>query len=218
MLPLFEPLHLKDKTPAATGTWRLVYAHPDDSRFLVKVLRNDGKSARSRSAWYQSRPREGGLLLFSRELREYVAAAANSNGEELPIPRVLGLVETDLGLGLIVEKIFGRDGGLAPKLEARLEDEGFTREIQDKLIALVERINRHRVVLHDFKLPNIVCATDQRAGYRLVLVDGFGESALMPFFSLNASANSRRNWRKYRRLLWRINRRFPARINPAGGD
>jgi hypothetical protein len=186
------------------GTWRWVYQHPRDDRFLVKVLKRDGKDSLARSRWYQRPAREGGYLLFSREIREFIAAEANSNGGPLPIPRIPGFVETDLGLGLIVEKISGRSGKLAPKLVAILRQHGFTPDIQKMLVALTEQINRHRIILHDFKTSNIVCAENDTGQRRLVLVDGFGESALVPIFSLSATANARRNWRKYRRLLWRI--------------
>ena len=202
-------LRLSGETPLATGSWKLVFQHPQDEGLLVKVVRREGNARRSRGAWYKARPREGDLLLFSRELHEFVVAEANPNGRPSPIPRIVGLVETDLGLGLAVEKIRGQTGELAPSLD-RLPTTEITPKIEQMLAALIADINQRRIVLSEFTPGNILIVDAGEQQSRLVLVDGFGDSSLIRLHSLTEFANTRRNLRKYREVLRRLKR--PGRV------
>lgn len=212
MQSLIDPISLKARNPISAGSWKLVYQHPDDARLLIKVIRRDGRVRKLRTAWYQATPREGDILLLARELHEFVVAEANATGGDLPIPRMIGLVQTDLGLGLVVEKICGRDGQRATSLEDKLKETGLTPEIEKMLDGLIAEINRRRIVLGEIKAANILCAEDGQHRVRLVLVDGFGESSLVPLHSISEFANTRRNMRKYRKFIRR------AKVNYRGFD
>lgn len=208
MHSLIEPISLRDQDPVGAGSWKLVYQHPDDERLLVKVMKRDGKVREMRTAWYQATAREGDILLLARELREFVAAEANATGRDLPIPRIIGLAQTDLGLGLVVEKICGRDGQRAMSLEVKLREAGLTPEIEKMLAHLIAEINRHRIVIGEIKAANILFAEDDRQRVRLVLVDGFGETSLIPLHSLSEFANTRRNMQKYRGFIRRVTENY----------
>ncbi|MEX0589872.1 MAG: YrbL family protein [Xanthobacteraceae bacterium] len=197
-------LRLAGQAPLVTGSWKLVFQHPHDEGLLVKVVNREGNVSRSRKTWYKARPREGNLLPFSRELLEFVVAEANSNGRPSPIPRIVGLVETDLGLGLVVEKIRGRTGELATTLIDRLPQTGLTLKIEQMLAALIADINQRRIVLTEFRPRNIVIVDAGKKRSRLMLVDGFGDSSLIGLHSLSKFANTRRNLRKYRKTLRRL--------------
>ena len=198
-------LRLSGETPLARGSWKLVFQHPEDDGLLVKVVRREGNARRSRRAWYKARPREGDFLLFSRELHEFVVAEANSNGRPSPIPKIMGLVETDLGLGLVVEKIRGQTGELAPGLD-RLPKTEITPKIEQMLAELVADINERRIVLSEFTPGNILIVDAGEKQSRLVLVDGFGDSSLIGLYALSRFANTQRNLRKYRQVLRRLKR------------
>ena len=90
-----------------------------------------------------------------RELHEYVALRAR-HPDAAPIARVLGLVETDLGLGLVVERFQGPDGGLAPTLVDLCKEHGqagwilqgaeaLFRELADCHVVMSDAYNRHRL-------------------------------------------------------------------------
>lgn len=205
------PLQLAGQTPLATGNWKFVFQHPHHDEFLVKVMRRDLHAELSRTAWYKTKAREGRYLLFSRELHEFFVAEANSDGSPLPIPKVIGLTDTDLGLGLVVEKLCGRDGALAPTLRSKLFQDGFLPHYEAMLFDLITAINRHRIVLIEFSPVNILFVDDQFGQERLILIDGYGDSSLLPVHSLSERTNSRRNLRKFRRMIRKASRLYPAR-------
>lgn len=207
------PLQLTGQEPLVMGSWRLVYQHPHDKNALIKIMRTDGKAQRARQAWYKAKPREGAYLLFSREFHEFLVSEANSDGRTRPIPRIHGLVETDLGLGMIAERLTDRHGSLAPTLEKKLAETGFTAHYERLLLDLIAEINRRRIVLVEFKLANIVVAEDDAGRERLVLVDGLGDSSLLPLHSLIQSANTRRNLRKYQKTALKARHLYPQKSN-----
>lgn len=203
MMTAREPLRLSGRAPLARGAGRLVFQHPDDETLLVKVVRPDGNIGASRAAWYKLAPREGKLIVFQREMHEFLVATANATSGPLPIPRIYGLIDTDLGPGLLMEKLTGEGGALAPTLRSKLQHAGLTVDHERLLAALIEEVNRHRIVLVEFKVSNIVFVRDSDGAERLMLVDGFGDSSLVPIYSLSRIANRWRNMGKYRKLIRR---------------
>src|SRR3546814_14111780 len=84
----------------------------------------DGQPRRRRR--YKLRRREGGHIYHRRELAEYLAVrVSHGSPHGLPIFALHGLVAADLGLGLLVERLGGRDGHLAPPLRRVIARTGF---------------------------------------------------------------------------------------------
>lgn len=203
-------LQLTGQKPLASGTWRLVFQHPGEKDRLVKVMRADGKVAHARKSWYKIASREGPYLLFLRELHEFVVAKAHSTGPRLPVPHCFGLVDTEFGLGVVVEKLTDRTGALATTLYAKFKEFGVTPHYEKLCFDLVDEINRHRIILVELRLRNIVIVEDEAGKERLMLVDGFGDSSLFPLHAWSEFANTRRNLRKCRKFLRKARVAFPA--------
>jgi hypothetical protein len=204
---LLAPLSLTGQNPVARGESKLVFLHPHDQRLLVKVVNPAGKKARtSRAGWYQATPRVKSLRAFDRELQEFLVAEAHSNGQPNPLARFVGLVKTDLGLGMVVEKICRRDGQLALSLSQLTKQSGVYRKYLGLLAELVGEINRRHIVLGDLSPANILLEESATGESRFVLVDGFGENTLIPIYSLSRFANTQRNLRKHRKLIRRLTR------------
>jgi hypothetical protein len=199
----FEPLRLKDERPFATGAMKMVFHHPHDKRLLVKVIKPSVVERRRvmERNWFKRRRRLQAHIDFVREITQYVSVKSNTNRPILSIQRFVGIVDTDLGLGMVVEKVTGRDGEPAPRLVSLLRRDGFTPEIKNMLEVLIEDLNRNHVVLNELRARNIVYAENESHERRLVLIDGIGEKVLIPLFSFSKFANTRMNMRKYRRLV-----------------
>jgi hypothetical protein len=205
---LFTPLSLSSQNPVARGDSKLVFLHPHEQRLLVKVVYPAGKKARtSRVAWYQARSRIKSLRAFNRELQEFLVAEAHSNGHPNPLARVVGLVKTDLGLGMVVEKICRRDGQLAFTLSRLTREPHVYQKYLGLLAELVGEINRRHIVLGAFSSGNIVLEESATGTSRLVLIDGFGEDSLIPIYSFSKFANTQRNLRKHRKLIQKLIRK-----------
>lgn len=205
-------LRLKQTQPIISGSNRHVFQHPDNEGWLVKVIRTDflgnhlesgtgkyTKNKRGRSYTFQRR--HGVYTSFIRELDEYFAVRARHK-EHIPyIQQVFGIVETDFGLGLVVEKLRGRDGRLASTLISLVRSHGFTGEIRAKFNEYIDAIVRHNIITTDFNPRNIVYGIDEKHGERLVLVDGLGEKALIPVNKFSRYINRRSNLRRSLRAI-----------------
>lgn len=201
---MFQPLQLSDKKPLVTKNKKYIFDHPDDGRLLIKVARREGTYQRWGVKRYYKRWRRGSIYSdFKRSLKEYIFIRANSQRAVPSIQRVFGLVDTDIGLGLVVEKICGPDGTLASTLKSILRERGLTADIRSKLDAFMNDLIGNDIVVNDMGLENIVYADEGGGKCRLVLVDGFGETTLIPIYSLSKSLNRRNTLRRYRRLLQR---------------
>jgi hypothetical protein len=179
-------LRLAGNEPLARGLMRHVYAHPHRDDVLVKVVRADAIEQRFRGArgWLRSRARARQYGVYLRELGEYVALRAREP-VAAPIVRVYGLVETDLGLGQVVERLHGEDGGLAPTLERLVLRHGDAAWIRDGVERLFDDVLAFGVILSDMHVGNIVHGIGADGVPRFTLVDGFGEKNVVPLCSMS---------------------------------
>jgi hypothetical protein len=171
----------------ARGTTKLVYAHPFQSRHLIKVIRPDfiiyaqgcsripgtGKWLR------QSIPLHQRYADFAIEVYEYLNIRSRSDEPVPCIQSIIGFTETDLGLGLVVEKLCDPDGELAPTVASLVMAHGFTEELIALWKVYFEMMLRLNVVSQDWHLSNLVCATDENQRRRIVLIDGLGDRSLL---------------------------------------
>ncbi|WP_426702316.1 YrbL family protein [Rhodanobacter sp. Col0626] len=193
--------HIK---PIASGQHRLVFQHPDVPGSLVKVMRPELVERNSRDEpWYRRLARTGPYRGFVREFNEYLASRHASTGLS-PLARVLGLVETDLGPGLVVEKIASDDGALAPNLDAWIRHHGLTDDMRAALDRLLAQLLEHNVIAADLHAWNLVCEEKPGEPLRLVMIDGFGEKNFIPLRSMSRRNNTARTRSKFRRMLARI--------------
>ena len=208
-------LQLAAREPLAVGHLRYVFQHPGNRNELIKVMRADAVASRwnRKSRWAKRLPRTRHYIGYLRELKEYIAARARSTHGEPPIARMVGLVETDLGLGLVSEKVVGVDGTLAPTLAAVYERRGFTPDLTSALDAFLAGLIDCNVIVGDMHAWNIVYGSDSRGGPRLVMIDGFGEKHAIPISSMSRAINRYRTKRLYRRMIAQL-----VRLVPISGD
>lgn len=208
-------LQLADRAPLAVGHLRYVFQHPGNRNELIKVMRADAVAARwnRKSRWAKRLPRTRHYIGYLRELKEYIAARARST-QEPPIARMVGLIETDLGLGLVSEKVVAADGALAPTLAAVYERRGFTPDLSSALDAFLGGLLDGNVIVGDMHAWNIVYGSDSRGGPRLIMIDGFGEKHAIPISSMSRAVNRYRTKRLYKRMIAQLERLVP--INGEG--
>lgn len=204
-------LALASATPLAVGHLRYVFQHPGRADMLIKIMRADAVAARwnGPGRWHKRLPRTRHYVGYLRELKEYIGAHARAPQVDAPIARMIGVLETDLGLGLVSEKVVGADGALAPTLAAIYERRGFTSELNAALTVFLEGLLNANVIVGDMHAWNIVYGSDSRGGPRLVMIDGFGEKHAIPLSSMSRTINRYRTRRLYRRMLAQLERLVP---------
>ena len=214
-----EFVELKSDTPLTHGRMRLVFRDPRDSTHLIKVIRPDVIDARwgSGAPWFKKRRRYRQYISFIRETEEYIAGCSQG-GAALPFAqKILGFVDTDLGLGLVVEGVMDREGNLAPTLSMLIAARSFGPEQQAALERFITSLIESNLIIADINLNNIVYGYDPRHGERFVMIDGLGLSAALPLKAISRSYNRRSKMRRVKRMRARIERglrRFPV----AGAD
>jgi hypothetical protein len=184
--------------PVALGGECLVYLHPETPGLLIK-LPHEHRSGRP---WYKQPPsRYGKFRQTLRELDEYVAAASRWPQDLDLIERVVGLVDTDRGLGLVVGALHGRDGHLAQTVLHLIKTGAFDADMKAELDRFIARLLDSRLIVHDLKAANIVLAHDAATGSdRFVLIDGIGERLDIPVNWLSQRLNRFNKTRRVRRL------------------
>jgi hypothetical protein len=196
-------LQLSHSRPLALGHQRAVHQHPHDPDLVVKTMRPESVAKRWEGPgnWAHRLARTRHYSGYVREVKEYVAMRVHP-GASPPIVRIVGLVDTDLGLGLVCEKVRGPDGGVAPTLlQSWLDHGGEPPWAAAALEALREDLLRYNVIVGDLNAANLVFGSDSAGGPRLVMIDGFGEKNAVPLSSMSRHYNRHVIRRRYRRLL-----------------
>lgn len=200
-------LRLEGAAAIARGGHRTVYPHPDDPGLCVKVLHepwreinrrlNDPlRHLRLRRHFDENR----GELHELTRLRRRLGAQLTTH---FPAPH--GLVDTDLGEGLVVDRVVDFDGRTSLTLKNHLWLHGLEPDCQAALDDFWRFLVAHRVMVRDPQPHNLVV---QRrgggAGLRIVMIDGFGSSDLLPFRAWFAGPAARKLASRRRRTERRI--------------
>jgi hypothetical protein len=217
--PAFALLDLNGLTPVACGAERLVYQHPYDASLLVKVLDSSSRHAyvnlqtmrRLRNRFQ----REGAYRNHIAELSEYVAAQNVAAGRwSVPMARVLGVAQTSLGLGLLVEKISDGNGGLAPTVEQLIAERGLDAALTRQLDFFFDALADNHIILNDISARNIVAGENTEGNSGLFLIDGFGSKQAIPIYACSKTLNRRRIQRKYQKMMYKLQLRASRQLKP----
>lgn len=207
---LLDFIDLAAVTPIAHGNERYIYPHPTDTNLLIKVVNSEGRSLSQKAhrikRWYRRFHRESTYRVFITELSEYISTAVQSSLAQtsLPLARVVGLVDTSMGLGLLVEKIKGEDGKVAPTLAHLMRSEGWDDSWEYPLNQFFRDLADRHVIFNDVGPQNIVFGRNAAGVRSLFLIDGFGSKQAIPVFAWSKRLNRRRLVRKYLKLMTRL--------------
>jgi hypothetical protein len=214
--PATQTLQLSDLEPVARGRMRLVFRHPLDASLLIKVIRPEAIEERwgSGQRWYKKRRRFGQYISFIRECEEYIAGCARHGGS-VPFAQVItAFVDTDYGLGMVMEAAQDSDGNLAPTLRAILSKNAFDATVRAELDEFLRQILESDIVIADMNPANLVRAYTPGKGHRFVLIDGLGVSTILPLKLLSPAFN-RMSKRARIRVLWaKIDRNLARHSTP----
>lgn len=216
--PAVFPLRiaLSEAELVGKGSIRLVYEHPAFPGMLVKVFRPDRITAGGDLVSYREkgrlklRRRLGAHRLTAREFAEYVAFRTRfaAAWNERPVAAMLGVVETDQGLGLVVERLADERGALAPTLASLVKRGQFCETHRSALAAFFRTLEERHVCVGDLHAGNIVWAALAGEAPRFIAVDGTGLRSAIPiqdwFKRINAvqvRKRARRVWAAVDRAL-----------------
>lgn len=205
-------LKLREVEMVAQGHKRFIFSHPTDPALLVKVWKPEVVEERwgGERPWYKTTRRYGQYVSLQREMSEYLALAVKFPDGVPVLQKLAGIVDTDYGIGVIVEKLTGRDGGLAPTLGALADREGVTAPLLEKVDQFRDELLRYGVIVGKLHDKNLVLAV--RGGEeRFVMVDGYGEKAAIPIHTWSPRINAVHTRRRVASLIGKLHKNYGAR-------
>lgn len=190
-------LRLSDKPVIAKGNRQHVYSHPNDPIALVKVPQPgtfDAQGHLPGTSWIGRRFRVATMYNgFLREFRQYLELKARQQepGVVLPICEVHGTIPTDLGLGLVYERISDPDGTLPPTLKEMMAAGRLEPWHLNLLHGFFDALIEHHVVVSNKNPNNIVFQTQGVGRGRFVWIDSFGCKQALPLRKWSKWLNTR---------------------------
>ena len=191
-------LKLAGQNMIAQGNRQYVYEHPSDAGTLLKIPQShtmDEHSNLLTDTWFDRRFRRSTVFKgFLREFRESFELMARHQGGTFPIPvcEVRGVVQTDLGLALLYERISEPDGQLSPSLYDLAVGGKLTQQHLDDLHHHFDLLEKENVVISNKNLRNLVYQTWPDGTGRWVWIDSFGCKQTIPVRRWSRRLNARK--------------------------
>jgi hypothetical protein len=200
---------LRDITPIAQGNKRFVFQHPAGPNLLIKVWKPDVVEERwhGQRPWYKPTRRYGQYVSFQREMSEYLSLAVKFPGGVPVLQKLSGIVDTDYGIGVVVEKLVGRDGGLAPNLSSLARRDGVTPALLEKIDQFRDELLHYGVIIGKLHDKNLVLAV-RDGEERFVMVDGYGEKTAIPIHTWSAWVNAAHTRDRIANLVRTLKRQY----------
>lgn len=207
-----EPLKLGGQTPLAQGTHRALFEVPRAPELLVKVMLErppaeaSVTSGKRLKQWLRTRRRYGRFRFLFREYHYYLRAKleAAETGIKAPVAELRGLIQTDQGIGMLCEKVIGPDGALGPPV-SMLHEDGRLLAYLPMLDDFAQRLFDLNLVANDVNDGNVVLGL-RGEKEAFVLVDGLGDSHLIPLRTWWPWYNHRSLHKRLHKLAARIDR------------
>jgi len=155
-------LTLEKKDFMARGGERECYLHPSDSKKIIKILyKKNGTYAYDGSR--------------NNIEYKYYKFLEKSKIPFLHISKCYEFVETNLGKGLVFDKVCDYDGRTSLSLIESIINNKFNFDIETILLKeLKEYIFDNDILFIDTASNNILCCEYEKAKFRLVIIDGLG--------------------------------------------
>lgn len=191
-------LILKDKEMIAKGNRQYVYEHPNDPGTLLKIPQAhtmDENFNLLSDTWFDRLFRRStGYKGFLREFRESLdLMVRHQRGSSLiPVSEVRGVIQTDLGLALLYERISDPDGTLSPSLHDLAVDKKISQQHVDDLHTYFALLASEHVAINNKNLRNIVYQTWPDGSGRWVWIDSFGCKQTIPLRRWSRKMNARK--------------------------
>lgn len=194
-------LELNDDLIFAEGGRRFCFVHPSDPNRCVKTLSENGDPLKRKkvAVWYKKlRP----LSMFDDNLRELKSFQdLEKKGEAVwrYFPRCYGIKKTSRGDGIVTDLIRDADGQISQTVRQYVKARGKTRELMVALDGFFVFLQTQRLVTRDILDHNLVIQVRKEGVVRVVMIDGFGSSEVLPFSRWFKTVGQRKVARKIAR-------------------
>lgn len=178
------------------GGYKMVFEHPTQADKVIKIMRPERVAADGgfkKHGYFKRNSMQGVYRQFRREIIQYLQLCKNNYAKldyKFPIETPYGLVATNLGLGLVVEKIVA-PVNCVQSLGALVRDKKLEDKHLQALEVFFEDCKKKHVVYGEVNANGIMYTEARNARPEFVLVDGIGEKLLIPVRSWSKKNNDR---------------------------
>lgn len=202
-------INLKESLPLGQGSVKKIYEMPGDSEKIIKIIHPHLVSADGsfkNQGFFKKKGAQGIYRQFRREIIQYLQLCKSSYGTNrfiFPMEVPYGLVETDLGLGLVTEKITAPDGK-GWTLSQLARGSGLEAKHYNALSNFFDECVRLHLVFGEVNIAGIMYTEKRQGKPEFVLVDGIGEKLFFPLRALSPWINSKYIRKVQRRILQQV--------------
>jgi len=182
-----KKIFLERKHFLSKGGERNCYIHPEDELKVVKIVHR------------QERHNEQNKLEY-----KYYNFLQERKISLRYLSKCFGFVDTNLGEGLIFERILDYDGIPSKSFKIYLEKKFFEENLEKKLISdLKNYLFENNILFIDVDLSNVFCKKVSHDEYRLIIIDGLGARRLNWKFHLYLFSQKftkykiKKQWKKF---------------------
>ena len=178
------------------GGYKIIYQHPTEHDKAIKIMNPNRFTADGEWAHLKGFKRthaQGPYKQFRREILQYLQLCKNhyrQNRFQFPVETPYGLVQTNKGLGLVVEKIVSptKQGVTLAKL---CQTHQFTEQHAKALDQFFNDCCELHIVYNDVNIEGIMYTETRSNQPEFVLVDGMGEKLFIPIRAMSKRINAR---------------------------
>ncbi|MFC3153098.1 YrbL family protein [Litoribrevibacter euphylliae] len=195
-------LKLEGLSPVAKGGERDVFVHPENKAWLVKVYHQ---------RFYDVHQKKYPIIMRFRRLKrywslvneliEFIGIREKSSVETKYLQTIVGMVDTDLGIGMIVSAVLSEEGDLAPTLKDLVKNKQYQPMHAEALEALFQWMIDTHIIIRDFSLNNLVWSYQDQC---FVIIDGIGSKATLSLRSFSKSYNQKANKKRVEKFRSRL--------------
>lgn len=197
-----KDLVLCDVSPIAKGGERDVYVHPQNSEWLVKVYHQRFYDVHLKKYPIVMRLRRlKRYWSLVNELIEFIGIRENPNVETKYLQTIIGLIDTDQGVGMIVQAVLSDDDNLAPTLKDLVTSKHYQTVHAEALEALFSWMIDTHIIIRDFSLDNLVWNHKDQC---FVIIDGIGSKATLSLRSFSKAYNKKANQKRVEKFRSRL--------------
>ncbi|RLA82595.1 MAG: hypothetical protein DRG78_06760 [Epsilonproteobacteria bacterium] len=196
-------LELNKENIIAKGGERNCYLHPLDNKKLIKIIHAKGKHGNQN------------------KLEQIYMSYLNKNQIDLShIAKYYGEVDTNIGTGLIYEKIMDYDNKETKSLRYYVAKNQLPNNIDNLIDNLKLYLEKNNILFVDNGLINIFCQKITKDKYKLVIIDGLGAKrfGLKFWFYMHSKIYTRykikKQWIKFIKTYKKDIERAKLGINP----
>jgi len=141
-----------------SGSERDCYVHPLENNKVIKIVQEIKKNGSQNDIEYK----------YYKYLKKYKASLEH-------IPQCYGVIDTNLGKGLVFDKIVNFDNTESQQFKHYIKNKLLTESQEEKLLDQLKRyLETNKILFVDASLRNVLCQKIAEDEYKLMIIDGLG--------------------------------------------